>query len=113
MEVAQGAPQSQSLGDGGILAVCSLRRSHTRRFCGCRQGGGLDHASLAIAAKSQQVMLQQGIVVLQLALLRQDPPQAQVKLVLKDGWQLLKQLMKAASFGFGSLQIPLQTAQGG
>jgi len=59
------------------------------------------------------VVLQQGVVLLQLPLFRQDPTQTQVKLALEDGWQLLEELMKAAGLGLRGLQIPLQTAQGG
>jgi hypothetical protein len=73
----------------------------------------MGQARLAAAVESQEVVLEQGVVLLQLPLVRQDPAQALVKLALKDGRQLLEELMEAAGLGLGGLQIPLQTAQGG
>lgn len=113
MEMAQGSPQPKALGDGGILDVSGFRALQTRRFGGCRQGGGLGLAHLAAAVESQEVVLQEGVLLLQLPLFGQDLIQAQVKLSLEDRWQLLKELKETAGLGSGSLQIPLQTAQGG
>jgi len=90
MEMAQGSPQPKALGDGGILAVRGFRALQTRRFGGCWQGGGgLGQAHLAAAVESQEVVLQEGVLLLQLPLFRQDLTQAQVKLALEDRWQLL------------------------
>jgi hypothetical protein len=97
--VAQGPAQAEPLGDGPLG----------------RQGGRgrLQPGPLSAAVEGQEVVLQQGIVELQLALLGQQGPQAELKLALQDRGQLLQQLVEAEGFGPGGLQIPLQAPQGG
>jgi hypothetical protein len=95
--MAEGPAQAEPLGEGPLG--------------GGRQGGraccGLLEGALTAAVEGQELVLQDSVIELQLALLGQQGAQAQLKLALQDRRQLLQQLLEAAGFRPSGLQILL------
>jgi hypothetical protein len=59
------------------------------------------------------VVLEEGILPLQLALLAEESLEPLPKLAFQDGGQFFQQFSQAAGFGVCGLQLPLEAAQGG